>query len=99
MGPRARTSASSLASYAARLAGPRGRSAVRAMFAETMLSRFGVPQPVRQYGFGPYRLDLAYPEPKVAIEIDSAQRHSGTASYRRDRRSGTCSRAKAGPWN
>lgn len=50
-----------------------------------MLSRFGVPQPVRQYGFGPYRLDLAYPEPKVAIEIDSAQRHSGTASYRRDR--------------
>lgn len=53
--------------------------------AAAVLRRYGLPAPVRQYAVGRYRLDLAYPELHVAVEVDSARWHSDSASYRRDR--------------
>ena len=50
-----------------------------------LLHRSGLPDPVRQHPVGRFRLDLAYPGIRVAVEVDSARWHSDSASYRRDR--------------
>ena len=50
-----------------------------------LLRRSGLPHLVRQHPVGRFRLDLAYPESRVAVEVDSARWHSDSASYRRDR--------------
>lgn len=66
---------------------PRGRPTESGLEdrAVAVIRRSGAPAPVRQYPFGPYRLDFAYPELGVAVEVDSARWHSDIASYRRDR--------------
>lgn len=49
----------------------------------------GLPAPLRQHwiraaGYRPIRIDLAYPEQRVAIEADSRLFHSGRADLQRD---------------
>ena len=55
-----------------------------------VLSAGGLPQPVQQHwvrvGGESYRLDLAYPEVKVAIEYDGWETHSSRSSFDSDRR-------------
>jgi hypothetical protein len=45
----------------------------------------GLPRPVFQHRVGEYRLDFAYPELKIAIEVDGYAFHSGLDAYQRDR--------------
>jgi hypothetical protein len=54
-----------------------------------VLRRAGLPEPVRQHwiravGHSPIRVDLAYPDARVAIEADSRLFHSGRADLQRD---------------
>ena len=57
-----------------------------------VLRRRGVPEPVRQYpvavGGRILRVDLAYPEAKLAIEADGRRWHTGRADFLEDRRRG-----------
>jgi very-short-patch-repair endonuclease len=48
-----------------------------------ILVEAGLPTPVAQYQVGRYRLDLAYPKLKVAIEYDG-DHHRDRATFRRD---------------
>jgi len=51
--------------------------------------RGGLPAPVRQFpvklGRTPYRLDLAYPEQRIAIEVDGFDFHRTRSDFDRDR--------------
>lgn len=56
-----------------------------------LLARAGLPEPVRQWrvrenGRVVTRIDLAYPQARIAIEADGYRYHSGLADWRRDRR-------------
>lgn len=58
-----------------------------------LLRRHGLPEPRRQHrvrlpGGSVVRLDLAYPESKLAIEADGRIWHSGRSDFERDRRRG-----------
>ncbi len=50
-----------------------------------LASRAGLPQPVAQYRFGPYKLDLAWPDLKVAVETDGWATHGRRAGFEDDR--------------
>jgi very-short-patch-repair endonuclease len=45
----------------------------------------GLPKPVIQHRIGRYRVDLAYPEDRVAVECDGYQFHSGRRAFDADR--------------
>jgi very-short-patch-repair endonuclease len=45
----------------------------------------GLPKPVLQHKVGPYRVDFAYPEARVAIEADGFRWHSTRQQWDRDR--------------
>jgi len=47
--------------------------------------RYGLPAPVFQYAVGPYRIDFAYPEYLIAVEVDGYAFHSGLEAHQRDR--------------
>jgi very-short-patch-repair endonuclease len=47
--------------------------------------RAGLPQPVAQYRFGPYRLDFAWPEQRIAVETDGWATHGPRAAFEDDR--------------
>ena len=54
-----------------------------------LLRRAGLPNPVRQHwitvpGRAPVRLDLAYPEERLAIEVQGMAWHIGRADFQRD---------------
>ncbi len=49
-----------------------------------VLRRGGLPEPVRQYRVAATRVDLAYPQLRVAIEADSRVWHSGRADVQRN---------------
>ena len=49
-----------------------------------LLRDFGLPEAVFQYILGPYRLDFAYPELKVAIEVDGWEVHGTPKALRAD---------------
>ena len=49
-----------------------------------VLRKGGLPEPVRQYRVGDFRVDLAYPEIRVAIEADSRVWHGGRADVQRN---------------
>ncbi len=56
-----------------------------------LLRRHGLPEPVRQHevtmpGGGVARLDLTYPDARLAIEADGRVWHSGRVDFTRDRR-------------
>ena len=48
------------------------------------LRRGGLPEPVRQYRVGAVRVDLAYPQGGLAIEVDSRLWHAGRADLQRN---------------
>jgi very-short-patch-repair endonuclease len=52
-----------------------------------LLSKFGLPQPQHQYPSraGTRRIDFAYPEAMLAIEIDGFDPHSGKKAWQHDR--------------
>ena len=50
-----------------------------------LIRRAGLPQPMAQYRFGPYRLDFAWPQLKVAIETDGWATHGRRAAFEDDR--------------
>ena len=41
---------------------------------------------VQQYRFGPWRIDVAWPEERLAVEIDGWAFHSGVDAFHNDRR-------------
>ncbi|HLW15735.1 MAG TPA: DUF559 domain-containing protein, partial [Actinomycetota bacterium] len=45
----------------------------------------GLPKPVIQHRVGRYRVDLAYPAARIAIECDGYQFHSGRRAFDSDR--------------
>jgi very-short-patch-repair endonuclease len=45
----------------------------------------GLPKPVIQHRIGRYRVDLAYPDARIAIECDGYQFHSGRHAFDSDR--------------
>lgn len=45
----------------------------------------GLPRAVFQHRVGEYRIDFAYPELKIAIEVDGYAFHSGLEAHQRDR--------------
>jgi very-short-patch-repair endonuclease len=47
--------------------------------------RAGLPQPKAQYRVGPYRLDFAWPEEKVAVETDGWATHGRRQAFEDDR--------------
>jgi very-short-patch-repair endonuclease len=47
--------------------------------------RAGLPQPRAQYRFGPYRLDFAWPELRVAVETDGWATHGRREAFEDDR--------------
>lgn len=51
-----------------------------------LLDRYGLPHPARQHRVGRYRIDFAYPDQRVAIELDDYGSHSGLARLKSDRR-------------
>lgn len=57
-----------------------------------VLVRAGLPEPVRQHpvtiGGTRYRIDLCYPEAKIAIEYDGWEHHKGRRSFDADRARG-----------
>ena len=53
-----------------------------------LLRDAGITGWVRGYELGPYELDLAFPEQRVAIEFDGWAWHSDVERFRRDRRKG-----------
>lgn len=50
-----------------------------------LVRRFGLPMPEFQYAIGPYRVDFAYPQPKVAIEVDGYSVHGARRAFQDDR--------------
>ncbi|MGH9063701.1 MAG: hypothetical protein ACRD0L_07005 [Acidimicrobiales bacterium] len=55
-----------------------------------LLLRHGLPEPVRQHRVCDgdrfvARVDLAWPRARVALELDSAERHAGPRAFHRDR--------------
>lgn len=61
-----------------------GESALEAKAIEVIAKR-GLPLPVQQHQVGPYRIDLAYPEYKIAIEVDGWAFHQSRTSFELDR--------------
>jgi very-short-patch-repair endonuclease len=47
--------------------------------------RAGLPQPITQYRVGPYRLDFAWPELRVAVETDGWATHGRRKGFEDDR--------------
>ena len=45
---------------------------------------FGLPMPLFQFPFGKYRIDFAYPELMIAIEVDGWETHSSPAALASD---------------
>jgi very-short-patch-repair endonuclease len=45
----------------------------------------GLPAPIRQHPFEPYRIDLAYPDSMLAIEGDGFDSHSDREAFQHDR--------------
>lgn len=54
---------------AVQLADPRAESPMESRIRITIV-RFGLPRPELQFQVGPYRLDLAYPQVRLAVEYD-----------------------------
>jgi Uncharacterized protein conserved in bacteria len=54
----------------------------------TLLRRAGIGGWVLGHPFGPYRIDLAFPEAKVAVEVDGWAWHVDVERFRTDRRKG-----------
>lgn len=54
----------------------------------TLLRRAGIPGWRVGVAFGPYLIDIAFPEAKVAIEVDGWAWHVDAERFRRDRRKG-----------
>ena len=56
---------------------------------ESRMSRLllaaGLPPPVPEYAFGRYRLDFAWPELRLAVEVDGYRHHSSWDAFRDDR--------------
>ncbi len=50
-----------------------------------LVAKAGLPQPIAQYPFGPYRLDFAWPEHKVIVETDGWATHGPRAAFEDDR--------------
>jgi very-short-patch-repair endonuclease len=50
-----------------------------------LAKRAGLPPPKAQYRFGPYRLDFAWPELKVAVETDGWATHGPRRGFEDDR--------------
>jgi very-short-patch-repair endonuclease len=51
-----------------------------------LLRGSGLPQPVRQYRIGPYRVDFAYPMLRFGVEPEGFDYHGYRLAWRRDRR-------------
>lgn len=51
-----------------------------------LLDRHRLPHPTRQHRVRRYRIDFAYPDQRVAIELDDYGSHSGVGRFRSDRR-------------
>jgi very-short-patch-repair endonuclease len=45
-----------------------------------------IPEPVRQHPCGSHFIDLAYPDAKLAIELDGLRDHFSADAFKRDRR-------------
>jgi very-short-patch-repair endonuclease len=54
---------------------------------DRLVVRFGVPRPVRQHPVGgtPYRLDYAWPDRLLAVEVDGYGPHSSREAFQSDR--------------
>jgi hypothetical protein len=50
-----------------------------------LLRAAGLPPPVPEYAVGRYRLDFAWPELRLAVEVDGYRRHSSWDAFRDDR--------------
>jgi very-short-patch-repair endonuclease len=50
-----------------------------------LVRRAGLPQPIPQYQFGPYRLDFAWPEQRIAVETDGWATHGPRDGFEDDR--------------
>lgn len=50
-----------------------------------MLADSGLPEPAFQYQVGRYRLDLAFPDARVAVEVDGWATHGSKAAFEADR--------------
>jgi very-short-patch-repair endonuclease len=50
-----------------------------------LVHRAGLPQPIAQYRFPPYKLDFAWPEHKIAVETDGWATHGRRAGFEDDR--------------
>jgi very-short-patch-repair endonuclease len=50
-----------------------------------LIAKAGLPQPIAQYPFGPYRLDFAWPEHKVVVETDGWATHGRRVAFEDDR--------------
>lgn len=50
-----------------------------------LVRRFGLPEPRFQYPIGPYRVDFAYPDVLVAIEVDGYSVHGARRAFQDDR--------------
>lgn len=51
-----------------------------------LVRRARLPQPARQYRIGRWRVDFAYPEARIAVELDGYRSHSSLERFRSDRR-------------
>lgn len=50
-----------------------------------LVRRYGLPEPQFQYAIGPYRVDFAYPQIKLAIEVDGYSVHRTRQAFQDDR--------------
>jgi very-short-patch-repair endonuclease len=50
-----------------------------------LIARAGLPQPIAQHPLGPYTLDFAWPDLKVAVETDGWATHGRRAGFEGDR--------------
>lgn len=51
-----------------------------------LVQRYNLPKPVFQYQIGPYRLDFAYLDVKLGIEVDGYSVHGARRAFHADRR-------------
>jgi len=51
-----------------------------------LIRRSGLPDPVRQFVLGKYRLDFAWPPRRFALECDGFEHHGARLAWKRDRR-------------
>ncbi|HET7489453.1 MAG TPA: DUF559 domain-containing protein [Acidimicrobiales bacterium] len=70
---------------AERLDGAGGRTSDLEAPMDRLIVRRRLPLPERQFPVERFRLDYAWPEAGLAVEVDGYQDHSGLDAFRRDR--------------